>query len=82
MTDPPPPITERDPHFIGWLPMPRTYARVRPFDGRPVRVTGTVLTRGGWRMLELAAEDGLRPVELPERELAGLRRPPPARWGG
>jgi hypothetical protein len=151
-----PPAAERDPHFVGWLPMPRAYARflapvaaglvvvaaitaavlarsqrspgdghwddgqtmtfvgiayaepyamirapgggpddppvtillveegkggakdrIRPFDGRPVRVTGTLLARDGWRMLELAAgEDGLRPSDLPEHMLAHLRRSP------
>lgn len=157
MAEPAPPAADRDPHFIGWLPMPRAYTRflapvaaglvvaaaataallargqrspgdgrwddgqattfvgiasaepyamvrvpgaepggppatvllvgegkfgakgrVRPYDGRPVRVAGTLLTRGGWRMLELAAgEDGLRPADLPAHELAGLRRSPP-----
>lgn len=56
--------------------------RVRPHDGRPVRVTGTLLRRDGWRMLELASTgDGVRPVDLPEPELAGLRRPPPRTRG-
>jgi hypothetical protein len=51
--------------------------RVRPFDGRAVRVAGTLLARDGWRMLELAAgDDGLRAAELPPDELARLRRPP------
>lgn len=161
MADPVPPEAERDPHFIGWLPMPRTYSRflvpvaaglvvaaavtaaliargqrspgdgrwddgrsttfvgvvyaepyamirvngadpgappstillveegkygakdrVRPFDGRPVRVAGTLLTREGWRMMELTnGEDGLRPAELPEHELAVLRRSPPRPLG-
>jgi hypothetical protein len=161
MSDPVPRGEERDPHFIGWLPMPRAYARfllpvaaglvvaaavtaaliargqrspgdghwddgltwtftgiayaepyamirvpgaepgdppftillveeekfgakdrVRPFDGRPVRVVGTLLARDGWRMLELTAgADGLRPVDLPEREIAGLRRSPPRPLG-
>jgi hypothetical protein len=161
MAEPTPPGADRDPHFIGWLPMPRAYSRflvpvaaglvvagmvtaaliargqrstgdgrwddeqtktftgivyaepyamirvpgaepgdppatillveegkfgakdrVRPFDGRPVRVTGTLLAREGWRMLELSAgEDGLRPTDLPEHELAGLRRSPPRPLG-
>jgi hypothetical protein len=152
---------DRDPHFIGWLPMPRAYARflgpvaaglvvagaitaaliargqrspgdgvwddghtttfvgivyaepyamirvpgsrpgdppatillveerkfgakdrVRPFDGQPVRVAGTLLSRDGWRMLELTAgEDGLRPADLPEHDFAGLRRSPPRPLG-
>lgn len=56
--------------------------RVSAFDGQPVRVSGTLLRRDGWRMLELAAtEDGLRPADLPEPELAGLRRPPPRPLG-
>lgn len=56
--------------------------RVRPHDGRPVRVTGTLLHRDGWRMLELATtEDNLRPIDLPEPELAGLRRSPPRAQG-
>ncbi|MFO0848261.1 MAG: hypothetical protein U0871_06860 [Gemmataceae bacterium] len=160
MPDPTPP-TEPEPHFIGWLPMPRSYARllvpvaaglvvaaavtaaliargqqspgdgrwedgrpttlvgvvyaepyamirvpgdgpggppitvllveegkfgakdrVRSFDGRAVRVTGTPLTREGWRMLELTAgEEGLRPANLPEPELAFLRRSPPRPQG-
>lgn len=154
MADLTPPTAERDPHFIGWLPMPRAYARflapvaiglliaavvvagviargqrspgdgqwdddstrvlvgvvysepyamirvpgpgpddppvtvllveegkfgakdrVQPFDGRPVRVVGTLLARDGWQMLELAAgEDGLRPSDLPANEQARLRR--------
>jgi hypothetical protein len=157
MAEPVPPDADRDPHFIGWLPMPRAYARflvpvaaglvvatvvtaaliargqrspgdgrwddghtttlvgivyaepyamlrvpgaepgdlpatillveegkfgakdrVRAFDGRPVRAAGTLLAREGWRMLALTAgEDGLRPTDLPERDLAGLRRSPP-----
>jgi hypothetical protein len=161
MAEPTPPVAERDPHFIGWLPMPRAYARfllpvaaglvvagaitaaliargqrspgdgrwddgrpttfvgivyaepyamirvpggrpgdppatillveegkfgakdrVRPFDGRPVRVAGTLLSRDGWRMLELTAgEDGLRSADLPEHDLAGLRRSPPRPLG-
>jgi hypothetical protein len=161
MAEPTPTAAERDPHFIGWLPMPRAYARflvpvaaglifvgavtaaliarekrspgdgrwdngrpttlvgivyaepyamirvpgiapgdppvtvllveegkfgakerVKPFDGRAVRVTGSLLTREGWRMLELAAgEESLRPADLPEQELAGLRRSPPRALG-
>lgn len=56
--------------------------RVRPFDGRPVRVSGTLLARDGWRMLELTAgEDGLRPADLPDEVVAGLRRSPPQQVG-
>jgi hypothetical protein len=159
MAEPTPPVADRDPHFIGWLPMPRAYSRflvpvaaglviaaavtaaliargqpspgdgrwddertktfvgivyadpyamirvpgaepgdptatillveegkfgakdrVRPFDGQSVQVTGTLLSRGGVRMLELAAgEDGLR------RRRTGptgdLRRPAPQQRG-
>ncbi len=50
--------------------------RVKPHDGKPVRVRGTLLSRGGWQMLELAdGDDGLRAAELPEAEQAVLRRP-------
>jgi hypothetical protein len=52
--------------------------RVRPFAGRPVRVTGTLLHRDERWMLELAAgDDGLRPAaDLSESLIARLRRPP------
>ncbi|VTR92906.1 Uncharacterized protein OS=alpha proteobacterium BAL199 GN=BAL199_29882 PE=4 SV=1 [Gemmata massiliana] len=51
--------------------------RVEPHDGRPVRVVGTLLSREGVLMLELAdGTDGLCPVELPEAEQASLRRKP------
>lgn len=159
MAEPTPPVGERDPHFVGWLPMPRAYARflvpvavgliiaaaaaaallargqrspgdgrwddgrtatfvgivyaepyamirvpgagpgdppvtillveegkygatgrVRPHDGRSVCVTGTLLSRAGVRMLELAAgEDGLRPA--PSYATAHLRQPQPLRRG-
>jgi hypothetical protein len=151
---------ERDPHFIGWLPMPRAYARflapvaagllvaaavvavlivrgqrapgdgrwdagrtttfegiayaepyamirvpgpgggaaatillveegkfgarerVRPLDGQPVRVTGTLLHRDGVRMLELAAgENGLRPASQSDTAVKHLRRSPPQPLG-
>ena len=39
---------------------------VRPFDGRPVRVTGTVLRGEGFELLEL--DGGPEPVEMPEGE--------------
>lgn len=56
--------------------------RVRAYDGRPVRVAGTLLRRDGWRMLELAGtEGGVQPAELPEPELAGLRRSQPRTQG-
>jgi hypothetical protein len=56
--------------------------RTRPHDGQPVRVTGTLLRRDGWRMLELATtEDSLRPTELSEPERARLRRSPPRSLG-
>jgi hypothetical protein len=51
--------------------------RVRPHDGKPVRVSGTLLSRGGWQMLELAdGDEGLRAAELPEAEQSVLRLPP------
>ncbi len=51
--------------------------RVRPFDGRPVRVRGTLLARGEWRMLELAdGDDALSAADLPEVDAAALRTPP------
>jgi hypothetical protein len=158
MAEPVPPGAERDPHFIGWLPMPRAYARflvpvaaglvvaaavtaaliargqrspgdgrwadeqantlvgivyaepyamirvpgtepgdppvtillveegkfgakarVRPFDGQSVQVTGTLLSREGIRMLELVAgEDGLR---RPTGSAVDLRRPAPQQRG-
>lgn len=56
--------------------------RVNPHDGRPVRVSGTLLARDGWLMLELApGDDGLRPAELPGAEQAALRREPPRERG-
>lgn len=159
MVEPVTPEAEHDPHFVGWLPMPRAYSRLlapvavamiaaagavagvlalgqrspgdgrwdvrattlegiayaepypmvrvpgdrpgdppatvllvgegklgakdrtRPFDGLPVRVTGTVLGRDGWRVLELASEDGLRATELPESEQVRLRRAAPRPLG-
>jgi hypothetical protein len=51
--------------------------RVRPHDGKPVRVSGTLLSRDGWQMLELADGDtGLLPSELPDTEQTALRLPP------
>jgi hypothetical protein len=51
--------------------------RVRPHDGKPVRVGGTLLSREGWQMLELAdGDEGLRAAELPEAEQTALRFPP------
>jgi hypothetical protein len=51
--------------------------RMRPHDGKPVRVSGTLLSRGGLVMLELAdGDDGLSAAELPEVEQAALRRTP------
>jgi hypothetical protein len=153
--------TDKDPHFIGWLPMPRAFARIlapiafavilvmmiaagivatghqspgpgkwvddhvtklegifyvvpypmirvpgssigeppetilivgegkhgaadrtHPYDGRPVRVFGTVLQRDGRRMLELATtEDAIRPVEIPDFRLTTLRRSAPIPLG-
>jgi hypothetical protein len=51
-------------------------ARVRPFDGKPVRVSGTLISRDGWQMLEIAdGDEGLRAAELPEVERTALRFP-------
>lgn len=51
--------------------------RVRPHDGKPVRISGTLLSRDGWRMVELADGDaGLRAAELPQVEQTALRLPP------
>lgn len=56
--------------------------RVKSLDGRPVRVSGTLLSRDGWQMLELADNnDGLRATDLSEAEQAVLRRPPPRPLG-
>jgi hypothetical protein len=161
MTEPTPPVLDRNPHFIGWLPMPRLYARflapivsclivvtivsatliargqrspgngrweddrtrtlvgivyaepyamlrvpgdnpsdppvtillveegkfgaknrVQPFHGRPVRVAGTMLTRDGWRMLELTAdEDSFHLADVSENEVAHLKRTAARRIG-
>ncbi len=52
--------------------------RAKALDGRPVRVAGTLLSRAGRLMLELApGDDGLSAAELPEAEQAALRRSPP-----
>jgi hypothetical protein len=57
-------------------------ARVKPHEGRPVRVAGTLLSRGDRQMLELGeGDEGLRGAEMPEAEQAALRRTPP-RTGG
>jgi hypothetical protein len=48
---------------------------IRRYDGRPVRVTGTVLRGDGIRLLELEGEP--EAVELPKAEQARLRRPDP-----
>lgn len=51
--------------------------RVKLHDGKPVRVSGTLLSRDGRQMLELADGDaGLSTAELPEVEQAALRFPP------
>lgn len=56
--------------------------RVKPFDGRPVRVRGTLLARGEWRMLEIAGGDEwVSAAEMPEAERAALRLPPPTPLG-
>lgn len=48
---------------------------IRRYDGRPVRVTGTVLRSDGIRLLELEGEP--EAVELSTAEQARLRRPDP-----
>lgn len=56
--------------------------RVRPHDGNSVRVSGTLLSRGGWLVLELAASDsGLCSVDLPAAEQAALKRALPRERG-
>ena len=52
--------------------------RIRPFDGRPVKVTGTLLHRDDRRMFELAeGETGIQLLTtMNESERALLRRPP------
>lgn len=56
--------------------------RVRAFDGRPVRVSGTLLHRDGRRMLELLpGEDGLRAAELPPEVVNQLRGVAPVALG-
>ena len=56
--------------------------RVRAFDGRPVRVSGTLLHRDGRRMLELLpGEDGLRAVEMPADRAERLRGTDPVALG-
>lgn len=56
--------------------------RVRMFDGQPVRVRGTRLSRGDRLMLELApGDDGLSPATLSESVQAKLRRPTPRSQG-
>lgn len=56
-------------------------ARANQHDGQPVRVSGTLLSRGGRLMLELAEGDGLHAAELSEAEQAALRRTPLRRVG-
>jgi hypothetical protein len=49
--------------------------RVRPHDGRPVLLRGTLLRRADLEMLELMdGPEGLQPADLPELEQARLRR--------
>lgn len=51
--------------------------RIRPFDRQPVQITGTLLSRVGWRMMELSSgNDGIRMAKLSEEEQAALRRAP------
>ncbi len=56
--------------------------RVRPFDGQPVRVTGTLLHRDERWMLELAeGEKALQAINLEEERAERLRRPLPRALG-
>lgn len=56
--------------------------RVRPYDGQPVRVTGTLLHRDERWMLELGAgETGLQPITLEEQLAQRLHRPVPQDLG-
>jgi hypothetical protein len=56
--------------------------RVKPFDGQPVRVSGTLLHRDGRRLLELSSgESGLRPVEMSAERRSALERTTPASLG-
>jgi len=57
--------------------------RVLPWDGQPVRVSGSLLHREERRMLELAAgETGIQPVQaMPLEVQTTLRRPSPRSLG-
>jgi hypothetical protein len=57
--------------------------RVQPYDGQPVRVTGSLLHRDGRWMLELAeGAEGLRPLAtMREEERQRLRSPEPISRG-
>lgn len=56
--------------------------RVRPFDGQPIRVSGTLLHRDGVRMLEVAAgNDGIQLAPLSPAQRAALERPSPISLG-
>lgn len=55
---------------------------VKPHDGKPVRVSGTLISREGLLMLELAdGDEGLRAAALPEAEHAALQIPSPVSLG-
>jgi hypothetical protein len=57
-------------------------ARVQPFDGRSVRVTGTMLHRDGRHMMELAdGDDGVQPTSMSEAEFRTLCRGEPIDLG-
>lgn len=59
-----------------------TTERLRAFDGRPVHVTGTLLSRDDRRMLELASGDeGVRPIEMAPEQQVALRRLPAVSLG-
>jgi hypothetical protein len=51
--------------------------RVKSHNGKSVRVSGTLISRDGWQILELVdGDEGLRAAELPEAEQTALRLPP------
>jgi hypothetical protein len=56
--------------------------RVRPFDGRPVKLTGTMLHRDDRQMMELAdGEAAIQTIMMTEKLAGTLRRPSPRELG-
>jgi len=56
-------------------------ALVQPFDGQAVRVTGTMLRRDGWQMMELAeGDDAIQPIAVND-ELRAVHRGEPKDLG-